>query len=88
MRGSRVILNRSNGAVVQLVRIPACHAGGRGFEPRPLRQNTKRLRKQAFFFGALRCRVSSGGQLHLLTAKCCQQIVQHLRQLARHQLKV
>ena len=27
------------GAVVQLVRIPACHAGGRGFEPRPLRQS-------------------------------------------------
>ena len=27
--------------VVQLVRIPACHAGGRGFESRPLRHSFK-----------------------------------------------
>ncbi len=41
------------GAVVQLVRMLACHAGGRGFESRPLRQLQKILEKQYFGVGFL-----------------------------------
>ena len=36
------------GLVVQLVRIPACHAGGRGFESRPDRKKLRFL--GAFLF--------------------------------------
>ena len=35
----RGIIYELLGAVVQLVRIPACHAGGRGFASRPHRKN-------------------------------------------------
>ena len=30
----------SNGPVVQLVRMPPCHGGGRGFESRPVRKKS------------------------------------------------
>ena len=32
---------KQNGVVVQLVRIPACHAGGREFESRPYRRKSE-----------------------------------------------
>ena len=39
--GSSPVVPTTLGPVVQLVRMPACHAGGRGFEPHPDRHNWK-----------------------------------------------
>ena len=36
--GSSPVVPTKRGPVAQLVRVPACHAGGRGFEPLPGRQ--------------------------------------------------
>src|SRR6059058_6000737 len=47
MSGVRPSQHPPEGAVVQLVRIPACHAGGRGFESRPLRQSIPGVGPQA-----------------------------------------
>ena len=38
-----VVLHAQNGSVVQLVRIHACHAWGRGFESRPDRKEASQL---------------------------------------------
>ena len=40
----------SDGLVVQLVRIHACHAWGRGFESRPDREIGKRFSEMKTFF--------------------------------------
>ena len=43
--------DKQNGSVVQLVRMPPCHGGGRGFESRPDRKVKRsfRLNSEAFF---------------------------------------
>lgn len=44
------ICSRNDGLVVQLVRIRACHARGRGFESRPDRYKVGREKRLEVFF--------------------------------------
>jgi hypothetical protein len=39
----------ANGPVVQLVRMPPCHGGGRGFESRPDRRKPLRFTSEGLF---------------------------------------
>src|SRR5690606_40492441 len=56
-------LSNRRAAVVQSVRIPACHAGGRGFESRPLRhiKSPRIERCGGFFISAQHCRSTRPG---------------------------
>ena len=48
---SYLIISFNHGSVVQLVRTPACHAGGHGFEPHSSRQHFIRRNADLCFSG-------------------------------------
>ena len=62
---------KCNGLVVQLVRMPACHAGGRGFESRPDRSQFQKpvSSRQAFFVFILHASLWRGVVFQSITGK-------------------
>ncbi len=46
----KIKIGSKNGTVVQLVRMPACHAGGREFESRPDRLKSPSVHIEGLFY--------------------------------------
>ena len=63
---SSSLVFRSFGALVQLVRIHACHAWGHGFESRTHRNMIEeKLREASFFMQEIAWAISAAGSEHL-----------------------
>ena len=84
-----------NGAVVQLVRIHACHAWGRGFESRPHRRNPETKVSGFFVFRSISATLqhkilrksAKVGKAAIQTARCASKEVHNVWQSASRQYR-
>ena len=67
------------GAVVQLVRIRACHARGRGFEPHPHRKNASHICEGHFSYG-----IQTGQVHHREEIQICENRLVHTKTFSTH----